>query len=73
MTDWQNSPAAGDYAVDELMVAVLADQFSDGDQCCNGMASFIPVAAFMLARLTHAHGLHVGAAGVAGRWYGGTG
>ena len=57
MTDWQNSPAAGDYAVDELMVAVLADQFRDGDQCCNGMASFIPVAAFMLARLTHAPGL----------------
>ena len=54
MTDWRNSRAARDYAVDELMVAVLADQFRDGDQCCNGMASFIPVAAFMLARLTHA-------------------
>jgi len=54
MTDWRNSPASGDYTVDELMVAVLAEQFRDGDQCCNGMASFIPVAAFMLARLTHA-------------------
>ena len=54
MTDWQNSPVAADYTVDELMVAVLAEQFRDGDQCCNGMASFIPVAAFMLARLTHA-------------------
>lgn len=54
MTDWRNSPAASDYTVDELMVTVLAEQFRDGDQCCNGMASFIPVAAFMLARLTHA-------------------
>jgi len=54
MTDWQNSPAARDYAVDELMVAVLADQFQNGDQTTNGMASFTPVAAFMLARLTHA-------------------
>ena len=54
MAAWQNSPVAGDYTVDELMVTVLSEQFQDGDQCCNGMASFIPVAAFMLARLTHA-------------------
>ena len=54
MADWRNSAAAKDYAVDELMVAVLADQFRNDDQCCNGMASFVPVAAFMLARLTHA-------------------
>ncbi len=54
MAKWQNSPAARDYTVDELMVTVLSEQFQDGDQCCNGMASFIPVAAFMLARLTHA-------------------
>ena len=52
--DWRTSPAATDYSVDELMVAVLADQFRNGDQTTNGMASFIPVAAFMLARLTHA-------------------
>lgn len=51
---WRDSPPAGEYAVDELMVTVLADQFHDGDQACNGMASFLPVAAFMLARLTHA-------------------
>jgi glutaconate CoA-transferase subunit B len=55
--DWRTSPAATDYSVDELMVAVLADQFRNGDQTTNGMASFIPVAAFMLARLTHAPGL----------------
>ncbi len=53
-SDWRDSPRAGDYSVDELMITVLADQFHDGDQACNGMASFLPVAAFMLARLTHA-------------------
>jgi len=52
--DWQNSPPAGDYEVDELMIATLAGLFRNDDQVCNGMASFIPVAAFMLARLTHA-------------------
>lgn len=46
--------AAGDYRVEELMISVLAEQFRNGDQATNGMASFIPVAAFMLARLTHA-------------------
>ena len=55
MTDaWRTSPPATDYAVDELMISVLADLFQDGDQACNGMASFIPVSAFMLARRTHA-------------------
>ncbi len=53
-SDWQNSPPADDYAVDELMVSTLAELFHDDDQVCNGMASFIPVAAFMLAKLTHA-------------------
>ncbi len=52
--DWRNSPVADDYSVDELMVAALAEYFRDGEQACNGMASFIPVAAFMLARMTHA-------------------
>ncbi len=52
--DWRKSPDARDYGVDELMITVLADQFQNGDQACNGMASFLPVAAFMLARLTHA-------------------
>lgn len=45
---------ADDYAVDELMIAYLASCFSNDDQACNGMASFVPVSAFMLARLTHA-------------------
>ncbi len=52
--DWQHSPATDDYSIDELMVTVLAEQFRNGDQTTNGMGSFIPVAAFMLARLTHA-------------------
>ena len=52
--DWRTSPASTDYTVDELMVTVLAEQFHNGDQTTNGMASFIPVAAFMLARMTHA-------------------
>ena len=54
MMDWQDSPPASDYTIDELMITVLADQFHNGEQTCNGMASFIPVAAFMLARMTHA-------------------
>jgi glutaconate CoA-transferase subunit B len=54
MSGWITSPPADDYTVDELMVATLASHFENGDQACNGMASFIPVAAFMLARLTHA-------------------
>jgi glutaconate CoA-transferase subunit B len=54
MHDWKNSPPATDYAIDELMITVLADQFHDGEQTTNGMASFLPVAAFMLARMTHA-------------------
>lgn len=51
---WRTSPPADDYDVDELMIARLASTFADGDQVCNGMASFIPVSAMMLARLTHA-------------------
>jgi glutaconate CoA-transferase, subunit B len=54
-----------DYTVDEIMCATLAARFRDGDEVCNGMASFIPVAAIMLARLTNAPGL-VWLAGAAG-------
>jgi len=53
-SDWQNSPPSDNYSIDELMVSALAGYFQDGDQACNGMASFIPVAALMLARMTHA-------------------
>ena len=54
------------YTVDEIMCATLAAQFADGDEVCNGMASFIPVAAIMLARMTTAPDLVwlAGAAGV---------
>jgi glutaconate CoA-transferase subunit B len=46
--------AAADWTVDELMVTRVARIFADGDQVVNGMASFIPVCAYMLARRTHA-------------------
>lgn len=62
---WQDSPPSTDYAVDELMISVLASTLSSGDQACNGMASFLPVSAFMLARMTHAPQL-VWLAGAAG-------
>jgi hypothetical protein len=45
------------YTVDELMIAALARQFENGDQVVNGAASFLPVAAFLLARATHAPAL----------------
>lgn len=52
--NWQDSPIADDYSSEELIITVLADQFRNDDQATNGMGSFIPAAAFMLARLTHA-------------------
>ena len=55
--DWRDSPVATDYTIDELMISVMAGYFEEGDQACNGMASFLPVSAFMLARRTHAPGL----------------
>ena len=51
--------AAADWTVDELMVTRVARIFADGDQVVNGMASFIPVCAYMLARRTHAPDLAV--------------
>jgi glutaconate CoA-transferase, subunit B len=45
------------YSTDELMITALARCFADGDEVCNGISSFIPVAAIMLARLTHAPNL----------------
>jgi glutaconate CoA-transferase subunit B len=54
VSDWKDSPPADDWTVDELMITTMAACFEDGDQACNGMASFIPVTAFQLARLTHA-------------------
>jgi glutaconate CoA-transferase subunit B len=65
MSETAHTDSATDYTIDELMISVLASFFSDGDQACNGMASFLPVSAFMLARLTHAPDL-VWLAGAAG-------
>ena len=49
--------SAPDYTVNELMIARVARVFDDGDQVVNGMASFVPVCAYMLARRTHAPNL----------------
>ncbi|RMG45525.1 MAG: CoA-transferase subunit beta [Acidobacteria bacterium] len=57
---------AEDYTIDELMVVTLARQFTSDDIILNGTVSFIPVAAILLARETHAPGLTwvAGAVGV---------
>ena len=52
--NWENSPASTDYSIEELVITVLTEQFKNGEQATNGMGSFIPVAAFMLAKKTHA-------------------
>jgi glutaconate CoA-transferase, subunit B len=46
-----------EVTVQELMVAALARELTDDTRVFNGAASFIPVAAFLLARATHAPGL----------------
>jgi glutaconate CoA-transferase subunit B len=53
-TDPAAREVAEDWEIDELMVVTLAASFTNDDQACNGMASFIPVSAFMLAQRTHA-------------------
>jgi glutaconate CoA-transferase subunit B len=57
---------SSDYTIDELMVVALARQFTDDDIMLNGTVSFIPVAAALLARQTHAPGFTwvAGAVGV---------
>ena len=49
-----NDELSIDWTVDELMITALSATLDNNDQACNGMASFIPVIAFQLARLTHA-------------------
>jgi glutaconate CoA-transferase subunit B len=46
-----------DWTLDELVVASLARGFDNDIRAFNGAASFVPVAALMLARATHAPGL----------------
>lgn len=60
------TPVQNNYTIDELMVATLARQFTSEDIILNGTLSFIPVAAVLLARQTHAPGLTwvAGAVGV---------
>ena len=48
---------SGEATVEEVMVCALAAELTDDTRVFNGAASFIPIAAFMLARATHAPGL----------------
>lgn len=48
---------AGAPTTEEVMVSALAAELTDETRVFNGAASFIPIAAFMLARATHAPGL----------------
>lgn len=56
MTDELTVPGAA-CTVDELMVVTLAREMTDDTRAFNGAVSFIPVAAYLLARRTHAPGL----------------
>src|SRR6185312_12576136 len=47
----------GAWPTAEVMVTALARELDDETRVFNGAASFIPIAAFMLARATHAPGL----------------
>jgi glutaconate CoA-transferase, subunit B len=49
--------SAGAPTTEEVMVSALAAELTDETRVFNGAASFIPIAAFMLARATHAPGL----------------
>lgn len=58
------APAAP-ATVAELMVVTLARQMTDETRAVNGAVSFIPVAAYLLARETHAPGLVWAASSIA--------
>lgn len=49
--------SAAALSTEEVMVCALAGELTDDTRVFNGAASFIPIAAFMLARATHAPGL----------------
>jgi len=54
-----------DYTIDELVVAALAREFPDDTRAFNGAVSFVPVAALLLARETHAPNLVWAASSIA--------
>lgn len=54
-----------DFRVDELMVVTLARDFTNDTRAFNGAVSFIPVAAYLLARRTHAPDLVWAASSIA--------
>jgi len=53
------------FTIDELVVAALARQFPDDTRAFNGAVSFVPVAALLLARETHAPNLVWAASSIA--------
>lgn len=55
----------GACTIDELMVVTLAREFTDETRAFNGAVSFVPVAAYLLARATHAPELVWAASSVA--------
>lgn len=55
----------GDCTVDELMVVTLARELDDDTRAFNGAVSFLPVAAYLLARATHAPDLVWAASSIA--------
>jgi glutaconate CoA-transferase subunit B len=57
-------PDAG-CTIDELMVVTLAREFGDDTRAFNGAVSFVPVAAYLLARATHAPDLVWAASSIA--------
>lgn len=52
-------------SIDELMVCTLAAEFGDDTRAFNGAVSFVPVAAYLLARATHAPDLVWAASSIA--------
>lgn len=48
------SPPSGPATIDEVMVVALARDLDNDTRAFNGMSSFIPVCAYLLARATHA-------------------
>jgi glutaconate CoA-transferase subunit B len=49
--------STAEWTIDEFVVAALAREFPDDTRAFNGAVSFVPVAAMLLARATHAPGL----------------
>lgn len=54
--------SAADYTIDELLVVCIARQVQDGDRVAQGLATPLPAAGYLLARLTHAPNIYFASA-----------